>query len=481
MIEQIIKLKEQGHPIKKIARSLGISKNTVRRYLRAPTSEKSSEVQVVTRNSTWKSNLDWDGICEKRRQGYTAKQLYSDYEPAISYTRFCVHLRESVGKSSEIAMRLKHNPGEKVQIDFCDGIKIRDHRTGKLSKTQLFVGVLPFSSFTFALFTMNQKLDSFIAAHEAMWAYFAGVTPYVVVDNLKAGVKKAHLYDPEVNPTYCDYGNHRNFAVLPARPYTPRDKACVEANIGAIQRSFYQEVRHLNFYSLRELNDKLRIFLHQFNRKTMTDFGVSRLDRFAVEKELLLPLSQKPYEMAEWRQAKVHPDCCVQVEKSFYSVPYKYRGQQVRVKVTSGLVSIFDMETNSIACHPKASKLGSIVTDDKHYPDKLIQSQSFDIGQAKAQAKIIGPNTEEMVNRLTSGGRPLRYLRRIQGLLRLKSQNYSIESLAYAAAQALTYEKFQLSFIKSCADSYQATGGRLGACRPKRDPDHIYLRGGYDV
>ncbi len=297
----------------------------------------------------------------------------------------------------------------------------------------------------------------------------------------KAGVKKAHRYDPEVNPTYCDYGNHRNFAVLPARPYTPRDKACVEANIGAIQRSFYQEVRHLNFYSLAELNDKLRIFLHQFNRKTMADHGVSRLDRFALEQKKLLPLNQSPYEMAEWRLAKVHPDCCIQVDKSFYSVPHKYRGQEVRVKVSRGLVSIFDKETNAIACHPKASKLGSVVTEEAHYPDKLMQAQSFDISKAKSGAKAIGPNTEELVNRLISGGRPLRYLRRIQGLLRLKSQNYSMEALEYAAAQALTYEKFQLNFIKSCADSYRTTGGRIGACRPKRDPDHIYLRGGYDV
>lgn len=85
----------------------------------------------------------------------------------------------------------------------------------------------------------DQSLPSFLRAQEAMWNYFGGVAPYVVVDNLKAGVKTAHRYDPDVNPTCCDFANHCGFAVLPARPYKPRDKACVEANIGALQRSFF--------------------------------------------------------------------------------------------------------------------------------------------------------------------------------------------------------------------------------------------------
>ena len=87
----------------------------------------------------------------------------------------------------------------------------------------------------------------------------------LVVDNLKSGIKKAHRYDPDVNPTYCDYGNHQGFAVLPARPYTPRDKACVEATIGAIQRSFFQQVRNCAFYSLDEINRAFRVFLGEFN------------------------------------------------------------------------------------------------------------------------------------------------------------------------------------------------------------------------
>ena len=71
---------------------------------------------------------------------------------------------------------------------------------------------------------MDQKLPTFIAVQQRMFAYFGGVRPYVVVDNLKSGVHKANLYDPDVNPTYCDFANHMGLAVLAARPDKPKDK-----------------------------------------------------------------------------------------------------------------------------------------------------------------------------------------------------------------------------------------------------------------
>jgi transposase len=106
-----------------------------------------------------------------------------------------------------------------------------------------------------------------------MFAYFGGITPYVVVDNLKSGVYRADLYDPDVNPTYCDFANHMGFAVLPARPYKARDKGSGESHIGVVQRGFFQEVRNRVFYSLQELNKALRDYLHRLNHEVMKDYG----------------------------------------------------------------------------------------------------------------------------------------------------------------------------------------------------------------
>mgnify|MGYP001585093546 CR=1 FL=1 len=480
MIHQILKLQAMGHSIRKISQSLKLSRNTVRRYLRQGVTlvadvEPASEPRVKL---SWQEAIPWEELRSKRRRGVTAKQLYADYEPAISYPRFCFHLREAEKAKPQIAPRIMHNPGEKIHIDFCDGVVIVDPRTGKKRVTHLFAAVLPFSSYTFAIFTWDQKLPSFLRCHEALWSWLGGVTPYAVVDNLKSGVKKAHRYDPETNPTYCDYGNHCGFAVLPARPYKPRDKASVESGIGCLQRSFYQTIHDKTFYSLDELNRCLREFLTHFNTKTMKDYGVSRRERFTVEQQKLLPLPQSRYEVCEWKEAKVHPDCCIQVAKCFYSVPFRYVGQKVRVKQTDKLIEIFNQETQPIACHRRAEKIGSVCIEDAHLPPHHQQRQCFDLRKGQARAKSVGPKTTQLVDILFNDARPLRYLRRVQGIFRLlDSGAIDQQSLEYAAGQVLTYERYQLSFIQSCAVRFQATGGRLTSLAPRRQPENTYLHG----
>ena len=85
VIDQIRKLKDAGHPIKKICVILGISRNTVRRYLRSYAEIQETKGKEPTPKSLpWMIDLDWDQICEKRRKGFTAKQLFDEFEPKIS-------------------------------------------------------------------------------------------------------------------------------------------------------------------------------------------------------------------------------------------------------------------------------------------------------------------------------------------------------------------------------------------------------------
>jgi hypothetical protein len=114
-----------------------------------------------------------------------------------------------------VTIRLDHKAAEKTQVDFCDGLFITDSVTGHKTLTQFFLGVLPFSSYFFGEFVLDQKLATFIGVQSRMFAYFGGVTPYVLVDNLKSGVHRADLYDPDLNPTYCDFANYLGFAACP--------------------------------------------------------------------------------------------------------------------------------------------------------------------------------------------------------------------------------------------------------------------------
>ena len=477
MQTQIKVLMAEGMSIRKVARALGVSRQTVRRYAMEGTKE--AEAKPVEGSVKWDSAIDWQKAKEEvGSKGVSVKQLHKELAPEVSYLRFWRELKQHLPPQAEVSLRREHVIGSEVEIDYCDGIVITDHATGKKTKTHLFVGVLPFSSYTFGEFVWNQRLDSFIASHERMWSFFGGVTPYAVVDNLKSAVSRAHRYDPDTNPTYCEYANHTGFCVLPARPYKPRDKACVEATIGAIQRGFFQEARAQIFYTLEELNWAFREYLVRFNQTVMKDHGASRDERFVEEKKHLKALPQSRFELCEWRQAKVHPDCHIQVERNFYSVPYAAVGQSVRVRIGSKVIEIFSGDAEPLAAHPRLIGKGRFSTQEQHYPEQKLGIKRFEVCSAQAQARRIGPHTDKLVESLISADYPLRHLRRIQGILRLSSsEQVSKEALEYAAQKALAFGKPRFAYVKSCAEYFAANGTRLTLARPERHPDSVYLHG----
>ena len=473
MQAQIKIMSEQGHSLRSIARVLRLSRRTVRKYLEpAP--------QPPSQSGGWEEKIDWDYVRQEvYGKGTTVKQIGREVAPAIEYVKFWRAFGEHGGRQAspeQVTIRLHHKPGEKTQVDFCDGVFITDAVSGKKTLTQFFLGVLPFSSYSFGEFVYDQKLATFIGVQERMFAYFGGVTPYLVVDNLKSGVHKADLYDPDVNPTYCDFANHMGFAVLPARPKKPKDKGSGEAHIGVVQRGFFQEIRNRVFYSLEEINQALRNYLKRLNHEVMKDYGVCRAQRFEEEKKQLKALPLSPFELSEWRRAKVHPDCHVQMEKNFYSTPFVYVGQQVRVRLTDKMVEVFSEDSQPVATHSRLSGIGKFSTYDAHYPEKKLSVARFEIHHAKEQAVKLGPNVEQLVEKLLLTDYPLRHLRRVQGILRLaKRHPITTQALDHACQRALSFNKTRLSYIKDCALYFVTHGQRPTLSAPQRKPDCVHL------
>ena len=477
MEKQILELKQQGKKIKSIARVLGISRNTVRRVFRKNEEIKKSSEELKPAKQEWHSALNWEEICKKRGQGYTVQQLHKNYAANLaSYWAFGRILKKKMPKTTQIAIPMNYEPGRTVQIDYADGIDIVDPKTGKVTKTEFFCGVLPKSSFFYGEFTKDQKLETFIRSQERMFGFFGGVTKYVVHDNLKSGTTKAHRYDPDRNKTYVDFGNHYGFATLPTRPNTPRDKGSIEATIGVVQRRFYQEVREKKFYSLEQLNAEFIDFLNRIRFETMKDYGSSRQERFEYERKFLEPLPKERYEIATWKSAKVHPDCCVQIAKNFYSVPYHYVSQSVRVKIDTKIVQIYSESMELIATHQLQSGIGQKRIVDAHYPPEKLAASRFEIHSAKRKAELIGPNTAIYVEEQLSGERPLKNLRRVQGVLGLaKTKGMTNEALEYATGQAETFKNPRLKFIKECAKNFLTKKRARCSKAPTRELSNIYL------
>ena len=188
--------------------------------------------------------LLWQEYKEQHADGY-------------AYSQYAEHYR-SYKKTLDWVMRQEHKAGEKVFVDYCDGLFIEDAQTGERKQTQLFVGVWGASNYTYAEATLSQQLPCWIGSHVQAFEYF-GCAPHAVVpDCLKSGVTHACHYEPDINPTYAELAGHYGVAVLPARPRHPRDKAKVEAGVLIAQRWILAALRHRRFYSLSEMNRAIR-------------------------------------------------------------------------------------------------------------------------------------------------------------------------------------------------------------------------------
>lgn len=478
MQNQVYELFDRGHKIRAISRSLLISRNTVRSILKRR--EVGAGQKLANLVQSDQAGLNWEEISKERAKGICFKILHQEHAPdGWDYHKFWREFQKTYpnfGKTQNITMRLEHKPAEKTFFDFADGIDLVDLKTGGITKTQFLCGVLPFSSYTYGEFIPDQKQPSFCAAIENAFTFFGGVSQYVTIDNLKSGVTKAHLYDPDVNPGFCEFANHWNFAVIPARPYKPRDKASNESAIGVIQRSFYQEVRNQKFHNLAELNHCFRAFLNRLNSQTMKEYGISRLDRFQLEKEKLRPLPTQSFEIASHKVAKVHADCHVQIKHKFYSVPYNFVGQEVLVKITNKMIQVFSKDNVPLATHAKITGTQRCSTNELHYPEHKLSITKFEIKHAQAQATAIGPNTRELVDRLINCDWPLRHLRRMQGILRLvHSKIVTPTELEYATRMAIQFNKMNYNYIKNAALHFKHHGNRPAPVTPTRAFNEIYL------
>ena len=474
MQKQILELHGQGMKDRKISRVLKVGRNTVRKVI-----ARGSLIAPGAVQPEWSKVIDWEKVRLEVSRGTQLNILAREHAAgAISYVQFWRQFHKKYPDLPTVTMKLTHVPGEKTFFDYGDGIDIVNRDTGEITSTSLMCGVMAMSSYTFGEFTFTQKRGDLTRTMENAFRFFGGVTPYVTVDNQKAAVDHAHWYDPDVNPTFVDFANHWGFAVIPARPWRPRDKGANESGIGVVQRQFFQEVRDRTFYSLEELNRAFREYLDRLNTDIMKDWGVSRCERFEGERLLLKPCPMQNWEQSEWRKAKVHADCHVQVLKKFYSAPYRFVGREVRVRVTSKLIEVFDEDLNPLAAHARLLGKETHSTDPSHYPAEKFALTQFSVQLALRESEKVGPETLKLVTELLGGSYPLRYLRRVQGILRLhQTKRVTSSGLEYAAKMATTYKRPQYPYIQATAEYFDKNGLRptLVRAAPKRASDQMYL------
>lgn len=188
----------------------------------------------------------------------------------------------------------------------------------------LFVSVLGASNYTYAECTASQNLSDWIGSHVRTFEFYGGVPQLVIPDNLKSGVTKACRYEPDINPSYHDMSVHYGTVIIPARVRRPQDKAKVEAGVLLAERWILAALRNRIFFSLFELNEAIGELLKKLNNRPFQKLRGSRQSWFeAIDRPELSPLPAQRYVFSEWKKVKANMDYHVDLNRHYYSVPYK--------------------------------------------------------------------------------------------------------------------------------------------------------------
>ncbi|HWY97718.1 MAG TPA: IS21 family transposase [Bacteroidia bacterium] len=348
---------------------------------------------------------------ELKRKGVTQKMLWRDYikehPDGYDYIQFNSRYRKWSTRPLPV-LHKEHKAGDKMYIDFAgQKLSIIDPTSGMAKDVEVFVAILGASQLTYVEAVMSQKKEDFIPACENALQFFGGVPAAIVCDNLRAAVKRASRYEPSINDTFSDFGEHYNTAIIPTRPHKPTDKALVEIAVRITYSRIYTQLTDRKIYSLEELNKAILAALEEHNDQIITGKGISRRKLFdEMEKSTLLPLPLLRYEFKKQTYKDVPRHCHVSIpsDKHYYSVPYKYIGKSVKILYSSHLVEIF-YHFELIATYKRDRTPCKYTTDNSH----LFPSHRYTTEMASdrfiAAADSIHKDVREYINKVLESQR----------------------------------------------------------------------------
>lgn len=418
---------------------------------------------------------------ELRHKGVTLQLLWDEYREAhpdgYGYSQFC-QLYRTWRRHLDVVMRQDHKAGEKLFVDFPGlTIPIYDEATLAVSyRAELFVAVLGASNYIYAEALRSQELEHWVNAHAHCFSFLGGVPAMVVSDNLKSAVTKASRYEPDLNATYQEMAAHYGTAIIPARPYRPRDKAKVEVGVLIVERWIMARLRKERFTNLGDLNEAIGALVEVANLKPFKKLEGSRASVFAdIDRPALRALPESPYEFASWRRAKVNIDYHVEVERHYYSVPYRLARDVVEVRLTATTVEVF-AKNHRVAAHLRRYDKGRHSTHAAHMPDSHRRYLEWTPGRIVAWAQKNGPSTGAFIDELlTSRPHPEQGFRSALGVMGL-AKKYGPQRLEAACERALLLRSFSYSSVASML-KHGLDQRPLSAGSTRAHPVHRNIRG----
>ncbi|MBW8072306.1 MAG: IS21 family transposase [Ferrovum sp.] len=492
-IKDVLRLKlDAGLSHEQIASALKISKGVVTKYVGLATAagldwstiqsldEAGLEKRLLSsfRRANNRVSPDYGRIHQElRRKGMTLMLLWEEYRAehedshTYCYSKFCDGYRYFAGQLKR-SMRQVHRAGEKLFIDFAGPTLAL---TGG-GRAHIFVSALGASGYTFACATPRETMVDWIGSTIRALEFYGGVSQLIVPDNPKAMIADPDRYEPRSNDTVLDFASHYGTSVLPARPYSPQDKAKVESAVQVVERWIMVRLRYHHFTTVQEVDQAIIPLLEQLNHKPFQKLPGSRASAFAsLDFPALQPLPATRYEIAHFKTAKVHIDYHIEVGGHHYSVPHALVGQALEARVTVCAIEILH-RGQRVASHARSSQKGGFTTVTAHMPAAHRAHLEWTPQRLIHWGEGIGPATAETVTRLIEQNKhPEHGYRSCLGLRSL-AKRFSQPRLEAACTLALQIGTCKYRHVRDILvnnrDQHQPP--------PANDwvsPEHVHVRG----
>jgi len=380
------------------------------------------------------------------RLGRNAMAIYQDLVDHHGFAsrynsvkRFCRSLRRVEPAQFD---RLEFLPGEEAQVDYGEGALTLAN--GRYRRPRLFVMTLRHSRRSFRKVVWNSSSETWARLHEEAFRYFGGAVRYVVLDNLKEGVIKPDIFEPELNRVYAEMLRHYGVVADAARVRDPNRKGTVES---AIQHTQATALKGRRFDSIEAQNEFLAHWETNWAAKRIHGRAKRQVEEmFQEERPHLQALPTEPFRYFTECVRTVQDDTTVQVDGAWYAARPAGIGHQVLVRGFLHEIEIRDIKTLAlIRRHVRIAK-GAVELPEA----ERVFNPSRQTRQLLARAKDIGPQTEAVCQRLFDHqGRESH--RRLWGIVGLGSR-YPAWILEQACAQVASQAMPSYKVIRTLAD-----------------------------
>jgi transposase len=379
-----------------------------------------------------------------------------------SVRRFVARLRGTLGPEARGV--IVTGPGEEGQVDYGKGPMVRDLKTGKYRRTRLFVLTLGYSRKSVRLLTFTSSTETWARMNEEAFRRLGGVPRTMVFDNLKEGVLKPDIYDPELNPLYGDVLRHYGVVPLPCRAHDPDRKGKVESGVGFGKRT----LKGLRFESIEAGQHYLDLWeAHWADTRIHGTTKRQVAAMFAEERPHLQPLPLEPFRYYRFGKRVVHLDGHVEVECAYYSAPPGRIGTDLLVQWDDLYVRILDPKTGTLLREHVRQRRGWHRTKEEDRPRNRPPTTEQLLLRATRAGEAIGRLAREIYQREGEAG-----IRRIQGVLSL-ARKHGPALTEDAARAALEIGVPTYRFLRRYLSRHPAAQLRLRSLDPLiRDLTH---------